>query len=611
MLKGITETLLPLGKPAVVVCYALFGFYLVRTAAGLPPPRIAVPRPMSALLTAIITALILFRFSQYGWLFPAAVLVITAVGTINSGLRSIPAELAIVVSAVTLAFWLKGTEQPAGWWRIPVIALIAWSVQTGLGKSQVRTGGKSTQPYILAFAIAGLGIISNMSPYHPGTEPLAQLLHHQGAYIGSALHIRAGLVPFYDVPLQYGLGPTLAIAAGCGISDCWSATQALTVATTVLMGMLLLHMSLSTASLRGWQWRAAVTAVVFCAVFMWPGYPDEGSVRTALPGSGGLRFLPVVVTAYLLYFGRFRWAAAALAVAAVWSPEVAGMAIAVFGICETARFGFQRAALRTLLITAAGFVILFLSHRLWFGVWIQPDVMAEYLLHVPAPLPLHPLTNFVFLLAALALAAASLNRRGNEALEFRRDLISASLLFAAANYYLGRSHPNNICCLMPFIALAGLRALEKPTLMRPAIVGLAAATAAITLSFWTFPPFEHWSTDHPSFVSQDMEVAAIRSQLNNPLHEGIADLGWFGTRNPAETILWTPLDPGSLLTDLPRERRRLYIARSAARLKLAGWAIIEDHLEYLLDDLRVAYVVSSESRHGTYTLAHFEPIVKP
>jgi len=610
MLDGLTTELLSLGKLPALLCYSAFGLFLVYASAGLRLPRIRISSWLVAPVVAVVTALILFRFSQYGFLFPIAVVVAAAVFAIRGGWRSIPGELAIVVAATSLAWWLKGDRQPAWWWRIAVLAVIAWFVQAGLSRTEERPGRSFIHIYMAVFGVVGFALIANMASYRPGAQGLAELLAHQGAYIGSALHVRAGLVPFYDIPLQYGLGPTLAIAAGCGISNCWSAIEFLIVATTLLMGLLVLKMSLSTAP-RGWTWKVAATAVIFCATFMWPGFPNEGSIRTALPGASGMRFLPVVLVSFLLFFERRKWAVAALVLAVLWSPETACMSIVVFGICETATIGLVRAAAKTALITAGSLIGLFLAHRLWFGVWIQPDVMLEYILHVPAPLPIHPLTDFVFLTAAFLLAGWIIYRRSPEPLEFRRDLIAASLLFAASNYYMGRSHPNNVCSIMPFIALVGMRALERPAVARLAIVGLATATAAIALSFWDYPPFAHWSTDHPPFASPDLEVVAIRPYIANPQHEGVAEFGTFRIRNPAETILWTPMDPSSLWGDtIPDERLKLYITRSAARLKRSGWAIVADEQQYLLNDLRAAYRVTEETRYGSYTVAHLDPIAK-
>ena len=56
--------------------------------------------------------------------------------------------------------------------------------------------------------------------------------HHWGAYIGPAQLVFAGVLPLHDIPLQYGFGPTMLLAASCKI-NCWSGMYWLTGITTI------------------------------------------------------------------------------------------------------------------------------------------------------------------------------------------------------------------------------------------------------------------------------------------------------------------------------------------------------------------------------------------
>jgi hypothetical protein len=124
---------------------------------------------------------------------------------------------------------------------------------------------------------------------------------------------------------------------------------------------------------------------------------------------------------------------------------------------------------------------------------------------------MEPLSDIVFLIAALSLAGWIVYKRPADPAEFSRDLVASSLLFAAVSYYLGRSHPNNICNLMPFVALVGMRALKRPAVRGQTIVGLATATAAITLSPWNHPPFERWRVGGPGLTSPDRSGCDTRA----------------------------------------------------------------------------------------------------
>jgi hypothetical protein len=298
------------------------------------------------------------------------------------------------------------------------------------------------------------------------------------------------------------------------------------------------------------------------------------------------------------------------------------MSLVVFGVSETARLGFAKAASRTLFIAGGSVLGFVVVHHMIYGVWVQPEVVAEYVLHVPGPLPINPISDFIFLAAALGLAAWNVYRPALDKLAFQRDLVISSLLFAVTSYYLGRSHPNNICNLMPFIVLVGLRSLDGqspaklPGLPRLAVIGLSAATATLTLSPWDHLPFQHgFSVDTGQLVEAaarlDTDMISIRSHISNTEHLGIADLGHWN-RNPAETLVWTAMDPSCLWAFLPNQRRQLYIKRSAARLRQSGWVILGDNQKGWLNDFRVAYRVTEETSYKiqseTYIVAHLTPL---
>ena len=68
--------------------------------------------------------------------------------------------------------------------------------------------------------------------------------HHWGAYVGPAEIMLSGGHIFRDFPVQYGLGPTVAIAATCG-SNCWVAMYYIVGATTFLLSVLVLCTALT------------------------------------------------------------------------------------------------------------------------------------------------------------------------------------------------------------------------------------------------------------------------------------------------------------------------------------------------------------------------------
>jgi hypothetical protein len=635
------QDILPaLAKMLALVAYGGFGVYLLASAHRCGWPRISVPRAMILLVIGIPVSLLWARFTSRGPLFLAAVAVGTAIYAYRERAWKSP-ELLAAAAAVTslslsLAWWLAYEPNPHILVRLVAFALVVAGLQATFAYREEALSGSVTGFLTLLFAVVGALLLVNLAAYQTDGA-LYTFVHHQGAFIGPALHIRAGLVPFYDVPLQYGLGPALAAAGACELGGCWSGMQFLTVAANLTMGLLLLRMALSTSTVRGARWTIAVTFVMLTAAFFWPGVPSLGNLPSATPSTGGMRYLPVVVVAFLLFFERPRAAAAALVPAVLWSPEGACMSIAVFGICETARLGWRRAIPRTIAITAGAYVAMAVAHRLIFGVWIQADVMAEYILHVPGSLPIDWTSDFLFLVAACGLAAWNVGRPHTDTTSFQRDLAAASLLFGAASYFFGRSHPNNVCNLMPFVALVILRTLDGPSpsafpaLNRLATLGLSTTVAAGALSMWQFVPFRDGFRINPNALLaagavEDPAIPAIRKRIVNPEHLGIADLGWTANRNPAETIVWTAMDPLCLWDSLPSARRQLYIRRSAARLRRPGWVIIGDGERNklnlrrdLLQDFRVAYRITDVTEYKvrsqipdreplTYTVARLIPL---
>ncbi len=619
-------------KPVVLLIYAAVGIFLLCSAAGVKV-RWMIPPVLPVRVVAGCAAVVIWVwFALHGYPFIVATALGLAVfAASDRAWRSrelLFGGAAVIVLAVSLAWWQGAGLQPRAWWHPVAFAAVLWCVEAGLLRAEGPGRSGWTVVLFLLFAVAAFALLANMAQFEPGSTALALLVHHQGAYVGPALDIRAGLVPFYDIPLQYGLGPTLTIAAVCGVTNYWNAMEWLIVVTSLLMGLLILRMALATRSPRGPAWRTTVTLVVFAGVFLWPGFSFLGSLQAGSPSVSGLRFLLVTLVAFLLFFDHTTLAAIALATAVLWSPETAVMSVAVFGLHETARTGFVKAAGKSALIAGGSMAGFVLVHHMVYGVWAEPAVMAEYILHVPGPLPIDLTGNFLFLAAALGLAAWNVFRPPVDPLAFRRDLVAAGLLFSATSYYLGRSHPNNICNLMPFIVLVLLRTLDgkapltMPHLPRLATAGLAAATAAIMLSPWDYPPFKHgFSTDaarlRQAAPHLDTDMIAVRSHIDNSNHLGIADLGHWN-RNANETTLWTPLDPSCLWAFLPHDRRQLYIKRSAARLRMAGWVILGKEQWDWLDDFRVAYRVTDQRSYRfesamshqpvTYMVAHLVPL---
>ena len=312
-------------KPFGILIYAGFGgLYL--SAASVREKFVTTMTSRAGLILAAllvggaISLLMLFAIAGSYRLVSAVAIGTAGFAVIHFDSRSFLA-LFSAFAAVTLVMSLA-------WWRIepsPASALPLAAFAAILGGMTLAFSGagksRSSAIPLAVFLLAGFLLQIDLGGYRPGQPITFYLAHHWGAYIGPALHLRSGLIPFYDMPLQYGLGPTLTIAASCHGTDCWTGMECFGIAFDLACGALILRMVLATSVPRGSMWQSAATVVVFAAVFLWPGAAAEGSGLLAQPNVGGIRFLPVTLVAFLLFFGRPTSAAAAMIPALLWSPS--------------------------------------------------------------------------------------------------------------------------------------------------------------------------------------------------------------------------------------------------------------------------------------------------
>jgi hypothetical protein len=608
-------------KPIFILLYVGFGVFCLALAAKsrtgpTPGPAFGaqggtiIPTMLSVLAASIPLEVFVITGSHV--LLAASVVGIVAFAMRHAAWKQ-PLTLLPAAAAVPLVLLLDWWKlQPNAVTLLPLIdfTVVLAAILTGFADRWRRSWLRPTIPTAI-FLVSGLLLMIDLGGYRQNQTILSLLAHHWGAFIGPALDLKAGLVPFYDIPLQYGLGPTLAIAAACRREDCWGTTEAIVIVVNLMNALLILRMALATAMPRRLLWQGAVTIVVFAASFFWLGLPVEGNSLLATPSVGGIRFLPTVLVSYLLFLGRSTGAAAAAVPAVLWAPESAAMACAVFGLSETARIGLTGAAARTAAILAASYAGLWLLHRAVYGVWIDPLAFAEYVLHVPGPLPINPFSDALLLIAVFGLGGWLLVRRSPDPVTARRDRVIVFLLLATTSYWLGRSHPNNICNLMPFLVLVAVRVLDRPgqpsTLAKIAELGIATSVAALAMSPWHAIPYDpRIAVDIRAltgdFGSLEPDIEQIRQQIPNPGGLGIADFGESYTRHPSETVVWTPMDPGSLWAYVPSERRQLYIRRSVAKLRRSGWAIFDDEQRSLADDFLAGYVIAQQSTFDAASL---------
>jgi hypothetical protein len=333
--------------------------------------------------------------------------------------------------------------------------------------------------------------------------------HHWGAYIGPSETILSGARILYDVPAQYGLGPTILIAAACG-SNCWIGMYWITTTAAVLYALIVIGSAGVMIRKVDNSWTYGVTLLAAAAYCMlWTSYPPQLAGPWSFPSTGGLRFIPLAaLLLFILWresrpieaqpsrlFGHALWC-----LGAIWSPEATFYLSLLWWPYLVWRAGALAAqplraaifaALEIAAVAAIVLVAFITAFYLIYGLVPSLDVYAAYVVNPTGPQPPNPLGSFwffAFTMIAGIVAAIPLIRNNNYSGEFASLFACLLCLFGVFSYYIGRSHDNNVLNLMPFLALT-LVAIQSfapvPALSRSASAALACTLASIMFFGWS------------------------------------------------------------------------------------------------------------------------------
>lgn len=341
--------------------------------------------------------------------------------------------------------------------------------------------------------------------------------HHWGAYIGPSETMLSGARLLYDIPAQYGLGPTLLIAAACG-KNCWYGMYWITTAAGVIYALLIVVSAGVIARKSDNSWTYGVTLLAGAAACMvWTSYPPQLGGPWSFPSTGGLRFIPLCALLLFIlwresrsaegrpsrFYGHALWCLGAL-----WSPESAFYLSFVWWPYRLWSAGARsaqplRAAVFAgveLLAVAVGLLVVFVG--LFYAVYGVIPSFSVYIAYVVNPIgPQAPdllgsMWFFFFaMVAGIGVAASLIGNRVRDS-EFASLFVCILALFAVFSYYIGRSHDNNILNLMPYLVLV-LAAVQSSTgasaLSRGAFVALASTLATVMFFGWSAWRQTSWS----------------------------------------------------------------------------------------------------------------------
>lgn len=513
--------------------------------------------------------------------------------------------------------------------------------------------GASTSPSGLLrtmLASVAIGICAGLltAPFE-ASDTTYLAWHHWGAYLAPVEAWRGGGVPYRDFPIQYGLGPTLVLMASCG-NDCWRAMYETTVVANALYFSTLagIVVILTASSSKGVRWLAL--SAMFCAAFLWTGFPSNFAGPVTTPSVAGLRFLSIsALLLHILYAEQSKirrdWIGHGIwLVDLFWSPEAAFFGTLIWwpylALRDATQAGGKRGALVALVkgafrgATALGAGLCILALILWLlsAQSITLEDFFAYVQHPPGAMPVNPVGTIWIALATLALGITVLARLGLSAQA--RPLYACLLSFlAAGTYYLSRSHDNNILNLFPLLipvllaTLGNIQTVGKTT-RRFGRAFIHASVVAIVIFVVTFD-YRPWREraarvgalhigearliarftaepgDRPDILPADaiMGLRHLRDQKAGAV--ALFDSNYLLVRS--SSTAWTSVNNLANFVPLPLASVEHYIRRSAATYRRPGWILADPEHRKWVNAFRVAYTVQQEQSFGRYRAYYLVP----
>ena len=497
-----------IGKLLFLLMYLFLGVYLV----FIYPKRIGFHPTQftnNNLSPAIFSSLPLMRFDLLCYLIGIAgflllpwTFLVPLILVCIAFSRLTPAHakrngLAVLIGLITVSFlpwWLhngKNRLDLSPWQSLiffSVTLLIYWALSDSRLNQLPRK--RLYEFFLYGFFICALLLLVFTPGISLVTTNFGQW-HHWSAYIGPAELIHHGAIPFNDIPLQYGFGPTMTIAAACATS-CWNALYWSAGIGTTLITLALACIAIKIYQPKNIIEQAIILLIVLLCSIFYTAYPANLLSVLATPSTSGLRFLPGVlmlclivhqitkkdnrdsiantstnifearhVPMHLLWIASFLWAPeAAIQTSVLWVSYCAWVKLYPLKgpslILGALKIGLQ--FLLLLIVALISFSTIFL---LYYGEWPILSTYFVYLLYPPGPEPINPNGTIWFAIVSIILWFTWGKNYQNQAsgdpnqkLRISQSMwVIALLCFANLTYFLGRSHDNNILNLLPYFSL--------------------------------------------------------------------------------------------------------------------------------------------------------------
>ena len=504
---------------------------------------------------------------------------------------------------------------------------------------------------MLACLLIGLGAGLVTVPFE-SQDPLYTAWHHWSALLAPVEAWRGGGVPYRDFPIQYGLGPTTLLLTTCG-TDCWrglfyTAVVANALYFATLAGSAII---LTARAPLGVRWLALLA--LFCASFIWTGFPIQYAGPVITPAVAGLRFLTISALLFHILLSEQRqvrrdWIGHAIWLADLfWSPEAAFFATVIWWPYLALRdataahdrraafLALARGAGRGAIALAGGVGALMLVLWLLSGGSITLADFFAYIQHPPGMRPIKPTGTIWIALASIALAMLVLARHGLSPAA-RSFYACLSGFVAAGIYYLSRSHDNNILNLFPLlipVLLATLAGAERlPASTRDFLRGFVHTALAAMVAFVATFNYQPWREGlaRAGFVTgPDRLLSRLAPERGDSAilsPDAVGALDYLRGRNAGTVMLFderrvVPRAPGSMpwtsvnnvanFEPLPGAMILDYVQRSAATYRRPGWIVVGPGFQPWANAFRTAYDVRERKSLGRYEAFYLTPRSTP
>ncbi len=618
------------------------------------------------------------RDERHGWPIPAiflagAIVLVTAgakgppllsvflvLPLLGLGMHALLGGIVAVLLFATITWWTPALQfAPISAGVFSVFALAAASLPRWERSFRPVNGATARQPSLmLPLILCGtIGLATGLltAPF-ASAEPLYIAWHHWGAYLSPVEAWRGGGLPYRDFPIQYGLGPTSILMAACG-TDCWRGMYATAIVANALYFTSLAGCAiiLTEKSGRGVRWLALVA--LFCACFVWTGFPASFAGPAMTPSVAGLRFLTISALLLHILIAEQRkvprdWIGHAIwLVDLFWSPEAGFFGTLIWwpylAMRDASRteggrdalIALARGALRAAVFLCIALCCLALTVWLLSGKAVTLMGFLAYIQHPPGTLLLNPTGTIWIALASIILAIVLLARQGLSS-EARVSYACLLGFLAACTYYISRSHDNNILNLFPLLipvllsVLANLDRFAVPArdFTRAFAHTLLAAMIAFVATFNFGPWRDGAARSGPFALGPSRIVAGFTPACNaDPAllsppavlsPDAVAGLDYLRGRKAGMVVLlderrvlprwsvgraWTGVNNIANFSPLPDPMVLHYIRQGATSYHRPGWILADANYAHWVDMFKTSYAVREQRQFGGYRAYYLVP----